>query len=168
MPQTLQRVPLLTASLATTGAGVIIPFMRGPAAILVLALGVAGAIAVVASAGTQANGLPSYTNGYAKWHKINAKPITAPGAHNGIKNVYASKRRAGKAYPNGTVIVKSIAEPGRKGLPAQVAVMRKVAGRWQWVEYERTQSRYAAFAQGAVCTSCHMQVKANDWVFTKR
>jgi hypothetical protein len=142
--------------------------MRATAAIIVLTLGLAGAIAVVASAGTQANGLPAYTDGYAKWRKLNAKPITAPGAHNGIKNVYASKRKAGKAYPNGTVIVKSIAEPGQKGLPAQVAVMRKIAGRWRWVEYERAGSRYAAFAQGTVCTSCHMQVRASDWVFTKR
>lgn len=136
--------------------------------LLILVLGLAGAVSVVASAGSRANGLPAYTDGYTKWQRLNARPITTPGAHNGVKNVYASKRKAGKAYPNGTVIVKSIAEPGGKGLPHQVAVMRKVKGRWQWVEYERSGPRYAAFAQGQICVGCHMQVRANDWVFTKK
>lgn len=142
--------------------------MRGPLTLLVLALGLTGAVAVVAAAQPAANGLPSYTDGYAKWTKLNRKPVTAPGAHNGVKNVYASKRKVGKAYPNGTVIVKSIARRGEQGPPFQVAVMRKVSGRWRWVEYERSGTRYSAFAQGQVCVSCHMQAKANDWVFTKR
>ena len=38
----------------------------------------------------------------------------------------------------------------RRGGPAgQVAVMRKVAGRWQWVEYTRAGSRYGVLAQGS-------------------
>jgi hypothetical protein len=135
---------------------------------LVLAAALAGAIAVVASARSGANGLPAYTNGYERWTKLNRKPVTTPGAHNGVKNVYASKRRAAGRFPNGTVIVKSIARPGARGLPDQVAVMRKVAGRWRWVEYELDDSRYAAFASGQICTGCHVQAKANDWVFTKR
>jgi hypothetical protein len=142
--------------------------VRNAVAMLVLSAGVAAAVGVVATAGTTANGLPAYTNGYAKWKRLNAKAITAPGAHNGIKNVYASKQKKGKVFPNGTVIVKSIAKPGQKGLPFQVAVMRKVKGRWQWVEYERAGARYGPFAQGQVCVSCHMQARANDWVFTKR
>ena len=93
-------------------------------------------LTVAATATTTKNGLPSYTDGYTGWRKLNRRPITTPGAHNGIKNVYASKpRAANRRFPNGTVIVKSIAEPGAKGLAAQVAVMRKVQGRWQWVEY---------------------------------
>lgn len=141
--------------------------MHGKIALLVAALGVTGAGAVVASAQQSANGLPAYTDGYAKWPKINKKPVTTPGAHNGVKNVYRSKRKAGKAYPNGTVIVKSIAQPGAGGLPAQVAVMRKVNGKWQWVEYERSGATYGVLAKGSLCSSCHMQAKANDWVFTK-
>lgn len=130
--------------------------------------GLAGGTAVVALAQATANGLPSYTNGYAKWKKLNRKPITTPGAHNGVKHVYASKPRgAARKFPNGTVIVKSIAQPGAKGLPAQVAVMRKVAGKWQWVEYELSGSSYSVLAKGQLCASCHMQAKANDWVFTK-
>ena len=86
-----------------------------------------------------------------------------------MKNVYASRPRgANRRFPNGTVIVKTIAEPGARGPAGQVAVMRKVAGRWQWVEYTRAGSRYGVLAQGALCGSCHMQAKANDWVFTKR
>ena len=130
-------------------------------------LGLAGAIAVGALAQTSANGLPSYTNGYAKWKRLNKKPVTTPGAHNGVKHVFASKAKVGKAFPNGTVIVKSIAEPGTKGLPQQVAVMRKVSGRWQWVEYQIDGSTYGVLAKGALCVNCHRQAKANDWVFTK-
>jgi hypothetical protein len=141
--------------------------MHAKLAVLVLALGLAGAAAVAASAQQSANGLPAYTNGYAKWPRINKKAVTTPGAHNGVKNVYRSKAKVGKAYPNGTVIVKSIAEPGAKGLVAQVAVMRKVKGKWQWIEYERSGSTYGVLAKGALCSSCHMQAKANDWVFTK-
>jgi len=142
--------------------------MRGRAAIAIVVLGLLGAGSVVALAQPSANGLPKYTNGYAKWKKLNRKPITTPGAHTGIKNVYASKEKKGKRYPNGTVIVKSIAQPRKKGLPFQVAVMRKVKGKWRWIEYERSGARYQVLAQGQLCISCHMDAKANDWVFTKR
>jgi hypothetical protein len=136
--------------------------------IVVLALGLAGATTVVAVAGTAKNGLPAYTDGYATWKKLNRKPITTPGAHNGVKNVFASRPRgSSKKFPNGTVVVKAIATPGAKGLPKQVAVMRKVNGTWQWVEYELGGARYGVLAKGALCTGCHMDAKANDWVFTK-
>ena len=108
---------------------------------IVAVLATASAVAVVAAASTSANGLPSYTNGYATWPKINKKPFTSTGplssAHAGVKNVYASKKKVGKRYPNGTVIVKSIRRTGDKpSLPAQVAVMRKTNGTWRYVEYE--------------------------------
>lgn len=136
--------------------------MLAAVALVALALGVVGA-----TAQTTVKGLPKYTNGYAKWPKLNKKPVTTPGAHNGIKNVHASKKKKGRAYPNGTVIVKSIEQRGQKGLPFHVAVMRKVKGKWQWVEYERSGARYTVLAKGQLCASCHMQAKANDWVFTK-
>lgn len=142
--------------------------MRTKLVALIVVTGLAGATAVVAAAKTTANGLPKYTDGYAKWTKLNAKPITKPGAHTGVKNVYASKDKSGKLFPNGTVVVKSIAEPGKKGLPKQVAVMRKAAGKWQFIEYQLDGSRYGVLAKGAMCQSCHMKVKSNDYVFTKR
>jgi hypothetical protein len=138
---------------------------------LVACAALASAVVVVAAAQTSANGLPSYTNGYQKWTKINRKPITTNrlGAHSGIKNVYASRRKAGSKYPNGTVIVKSIREPGASFI-GQVAVMRKLNGRWRFVEYSRTsaKARYTILAQGQLCVSCHVQAKSNDYVFTKR
>lgn len=143
--------------------------MRAKLASLAIVAAVAGSIAVASLAAPSKNGLPAFTNGYATWPRINKKPFSTPGAHNGVKNVYASTPRGRNGlFPNGTVIVKSIAAPGAKGLPEQVAVMRKVRGRWQWIEYDRTGGRYGVLAQGALCASCHMQVKANDWVFTKR
>jgi len=150
----------------------IIPPVRAKIIAVVAVIAVAASAVVVAVASTSAAGLPSYTNGYQKWPKLNKKPFTSTGplssAHRGVKNVYASKGKVGSKYPNGTVIVKSIQPAGRKGIPAQVAVMRKVRERWRFVEYQLSGARYTVLAQGQLCTSCHMQAKANDYVFTKR
>jgi cytochrome P460 len=130
-------------------------------------------LVVVASAETTATGLPAYTNGWQKWPKINRKPFTSTGplssAHAGVKNVYASRRKVGSKYPNGTVIVKTIVRPGTRYL-GQFAVMRKIEGRWRFIEYERSgaRARYTVLAQGRLCTSCHVMARANDYVFTKR
>ena len=139
---------------------------------IVATVAAVAAAAVVAVASTSASGLPSYTNGYAKWPRINKKPFTTTGplssAHAGVKNVYASKRKVGKRYPNGTVIVKSIRRSGDKpSLPSQVAVMRKSSGKWRFVEYQLSGSRYTVLAQGQLCQSCHVRARANDYVFTK-
>ena len=133
----------------------------------------ASAVAVVAVASSSANGLPSYTDGYAKWPRINKKPFTSTGplssAHRGVKNVYSSKKIVGKRYPNGTVIVKTIQPAGRKGMPNQVAVMRKRNGKWRYDEYELSGSSYRnlGFSQG-LCQGCHQQARANDYVFTRK
>jgi len=146
--------------------------MRARLVAVALVAVVAAAVVVVAAAETAANGLPSYTNGYQKWPKLNKKPYRKcgpPCAHSGVKNIYASKRKAGRKYPNGTVIVKAIAQRGDKpARPSQVAVMRKLNGRWRFVEYELSGSRYSVLAQGQLCTSCHVMAKSNDYVFTKR
>jgi aspartokinase len=141
-------------------------------AVVVVTATAAAVVVVMAAASTTANGLPSYTNGYQTWPRLNKKPIRNDdprSGHAGLKNVYTSKRKVGAKYPNGTVIVKSIAEPPRKHI-AKVAVMRKVDGRWQWVEYVRSSGkrRYSVLARGQLCVSCHVQVRSNDWVFTKR
>jgi hypothetical protein len=139
---------------------------------IVAVVATAASVAVVAVASTSANGLPSYTNGYAKWQKINRKPFTKcgpPCAHSGVKNVYTSKRKVGSRYPNGTVVVKTVAQAGDKpALPNQVAIMRKVNGKWRYVEYQLSGARYTILAQGALCQGCHAQARANDYVFTKR
>ena len=81
-----------------------------------------------------------------------------------MKNVYASKKKAGTKYPNGTVIVKSIAQRADKpALPNQVAVMRKVNGRWRFVEYQLSGSRFPVIGQGQFCVSCHLMAKSNDY-----
>jgi hypothetical protein len=140
--------------------------------VVIAALGSA-LLVVVASAETSAQGLPAYTNGWQKWPKINRKPFTSTGplsrAHTGVKNVYASRRKVGSKYPNGTVIVKTIVRPGTRYV-GQFAVMRKVEGRWRFIEYERSsaRARYTVLAQGQLCTSCHVMARANDYVFTKR
>jgi Cytochrome P460 len=147
--------------------------MRAKLLALVAVVALASAAVVVASARTTANGLPAYTDGWQKWPKINRKPFTSRGplssAHTGVKNVYASKRKVAGKYPNGTVVVKTIVKPGDRFV-GQFAVMRKVKGRWQFVEYERSiaRARYTVLARGELCTSCHVMARANDYVFTKR
>ena len=75
----------------------------------------------------------------------------------------------GSKYPNGTVIVKTIVKPGTKYV-GQFATMRKVDGRWRYIEYERSSAtaRYSLLAQGSLCQGCHVMAKSNDFVFTKR
>ena len=104
---------------------------------------------------------------------MNKKPFRDRGplssAHSGLKNVYASKRKVGSRYPEGTVIVKTIVKPGTRFV-GQFAVMRKVKGRWQFVEYERSRanSRYTVLARGQLCVDCHVMARRTDWVFTQR
>jgi len=147
--------------------------MRAKLLAIVAIVAFASAVVVVASARTTANGLPSYTDGWQKWPRINKKPFRDTGplssAHTGVKNVYASKRKVGPKYPNGTVIVKTIVKPGTKYV-GQFAVMRKANGRWRFIEYERSSAsaRYSLLAQGSLCQSCHMMAKSNDLVFTKK
>jgi hypothetical protein len=136
---------------------------------LVAVAAVACSTVVVAFASSGARGLPSYTTGYQTWSKLNRKPIKGgSSAHAGTKNVYASRKRVRSRFPNGTVVVKSIARPGdRPGTPSQVAVMRKLSGTWRYVEYELSSGRYRVLAQGALCQSCHAQARASDYVFTR-
>ena len=147
--------------------------MRAKLLAFVAVVALASALVVVASARTTANGLPSYTEGWQRWQKVNRKPFRSTGplsyAHTGLKNVYASRRKVGRKYPNGTVIVKTIVRPGTRYV-GQFAVMRKVAGRWRFIEFERSSktSRYTLLAQGQLCVDCHMEAKSNDFVFTKR
>lgn len=144
--------------------------MRRRILALVAVTAFASAAVVVAFASTSANGLPAYTNGYQQWTKLNRKPIKGGStAHSGVKNVYVSKRRVGKTFPNGTVVVKSIAKPGdRPGRPTQVAVMRKLKGKWRYGEYELSGSRYTPLdLPQSLCSGCHMQAKSTDYVFTK-
>jgi hypothetical protein len=122
-----------------------------------------------------ANGLPKYVDGYAKWPKVNAKPIRGgSSAHPGTKNVYASKRKAGKRYPVGAIVVKTATPPGKRWL-SLVATMRRIKGTtnggWRWEEFTRS-SPTARFTKVAFpesgCAACHMQARANDYVFTRR
>ena len=95
-------------------------------------------------------------------------------AHQGTKNVYASKRKTAARYPLGTIVVKTATPPGKPWL-SLVATMRKVKasenGGWRWEEFTRSSSsaRFArvAFPESS-CAACHAQAKRNDYVFTRR
>jgi hypothetical protein len=142
----------------------------------------AGLVSVASSAPSRIEarplpGLPAYTAGFERWLKLNRRPIPPRrnDAHRGTKNVYVSRRQARNRYPYGTVVVKAIRRPGESYVSV-IAVMRKVRransrhNDWVMVEYGRssTRGRFSAFASGAICTSCHMQVRRRDYVFTRR
>lgn len=135
------------------------------------------ALVAAATAGAQArqDGLPAYVTGYAKWTKLNAMPIRGgSAAHQGVKNVYASRRKAGGRFPVGTIIVKT-ATPAGKQWSSLVATMRRVRGSanggWRWEEFTRTSPserfRKVAFPESG-CAACHAQARTNDYVFTRR
>lgn len=137
-------------------------------AALLVAAGVAGAQA-------RKDGLPSYVAGYATWSKVNKAPIRGgSSAHQGVKNVYVSKRKVGRRYPVGAIVVKAASPPGKRWL-SLVATMRRVKasanGGWRWEEFTRSAptARFVkiSFPESG-CAACHMQAKANDYVFTRR
>ena len=91
-----------------------------------------------------------------------------------MKNVYASKRKMGRRYPVGTIVVKTASPPGKTWL-SLVAAMRRVKGNanggWRWEEFTRS-SATARFTKVGFpesgCAACHSQAKSNDYVFTRR
>ena len=80
----------------------------------------------------------------------------------------------GRDYPIGAIVVKTARPPGKQWL-SLVATMRKIRGStnggWRWEEFTRS-SPTARFTKIAFpesgCAACHMQAKANDYVFTRR
>ena len=133
------------------------------------------AAGAAAPAEQAANGLPAYINGYAKWPKLNAKPIRGgSSAHQGVKNVYASKRKVGRRYPVAAIVVKTATPPGKRWL-SLVATMRRIKGSanggWRWEEFTRSSPgarfRKVGFPESG-CAACHSQAKTNDYVFTRR
>ncbi len=143
----------------------------------VLLLALAAGLAAVATSAAQSgkDGLPSYTSGYSSWPKVNRKPIVGgSSAHQGTKNVFASKRQQGRRYPVGTILVKAATPPGKKWL-SLVATMRRIKGStnggWRWEEFTRSSPSRPftkiAFSESG-CAACHVQAKSNDYVFTRR
>jgi hypothetical protein len=138
------------------------------AVVALLATGVAGAQA-------RKDGLPKYIGGYTSWTKVNDAPIRGgSSAHQGVKNVYASKRKIGRRYPAGAIVVKTASPPGKRWL-SLVATMRRVKGPanggWRWEEFTRSSPAARFIKVGfpeSGCAACHMQAKANDYVFTRR
>lgn len=154
--------------------GVVRRFLLPAAAVATL---IAATPLAYAAASKPLPGLPLFTDGYRSWTKLNRKPIPprASDPHYSVKNVYASKPKTGARYPYGTVIVKEGLQPGKKWIRL-MAVMRKVRGAgtrnndWQMREWTRSSptARFTEIASGAVCYSCHVGAKRNDYVFTKR
>ncbi|HWN21947.1 MAG TPA: cytochrome P460 family protein [Gaiellaceae bacterium] len=143
------------------------------------ALAVAAGLLVTAAgsaapARETARGLPVYVDGYAKWPKLNRAPIRGgSAAHQGIKNVYASKRRRGTRFPVGTIVVKTATPSGKKWL-SLVATMRRIKGKanggWRWEEFTRTSPTRRFTKVGfpeSGCAACHAQASARDYVFTR-
>jgi hypothetical protein len=121
-------------------------------------------------------GVPGFVAGYRSWTRLNDEPIPPRDAdpHSGTKDVYVSKeRRANGRFPQGTIVVKEAARPG-KDFIGLIAIMRKERGAdpahgdWVFVEYAReARGRpFSLLARDAVCWTCHVGAVDSDWVFT--
>lgn len=121
-------------------------------------------------------GLPAELAGYQDWTKLNAAPIPPrdPDPHRGTKDVFVSTTPRGGVYPPGAIVVKEARRPGASFI-GLVAMMRKEAGAnpehndWVMVEWVRDapNAEFREIASGAVCTSCHVQARDRDYVFTQ-
>jgi len=145
------------------------------AAVLASLAALTGAGFAFGPAAARKDGLPAYVTGYAAWPKLNAKPIVGgSSAHQGIKEVYASKRKRGARFPVGTIVVKTARPAGKRWL-SLVATMRRIQGTrnggWRWEEFTRSSpsQRFTrvAFPESG-CASCHAQAARSDYVFTRR
>jgi len=122
-------------------------------------------------------GLPAELAGYERWRQLNAEPIPPRDndPHLGTKEVYASLEAVDGVFPEGTIVVKEGVRPG-KDFVGLIAVMRKEPGAnpdhndWVFVEWAReaADEPFSVLAEGAVCSSCHMQARDTDYVFTER
>jgi hypothetical protein len=142
---------------------------------------VPAALALALAGYALAAGLPGISKPYQpykSWTKVNAKPIPDRGGpHPGVKNVYASKRKAGAKYPYGTLIVKEgLTTASGKRFVSLIAAMRKTRGSdpkhgdWTFTEWTRSSptARFALLAKDETCWSCHALARKNDWVYTTR
>lgn len=121
---------------------------------------------------------PDDVAGYAsRCVRLNASAIPPyPGdPHAGMKNVYACEvdealaRANTRPFPDGTLIVKESTRPG-ESFVWLLATARKQGGAWRWDEYTRNfgdEELRHGLAGESVCTSCHVQAQAIDWIFTR-
>jgi len=122
-------------------------------------------------------GLPAELADYDAWTKLNEAPIPPRDAdpHDGTKEVYASVAAGSDGiYPDGAIVVKDAIRPGADFV-GLVAMMRKENGAnaehndWVMIEWVRDApgDPFVEIASGGVCTSCHMQARETDYVFTR-
>jgi hypothetical protein len=132
---------------------------------------------VTLSAAEALPGLPPELAGYETWPKLNAEPIPPRDSdpHLATKEVYASFDAVDGVFPEGTIVVKEGVRPG-KDFVGLIATMRKELGAnpdhndWVFVEWAReaADEPFSVLAEGAVCSSCHLQARSTDYVFTQR
>ena len=140
-------------------------------------LGAAAALAACLLAGCGTT-LPYDVAGYEqRCVRLNVDPIPPhrDDRHQGFKNVYACNvdreqlRANRRPFPEGTLIVKESRRPNEPFVWL-MALARKHGDGWTWDEYTRNFSddelRHG-FASEEVCTGCHVQARAGDWIFTR-
>ena len=132
---------------------------------MVLLLGLSCGIAYAAL-----GGVPKDSQGFATWKKVVTTGLPLDGPHAGknkvvYANPIAAKAWAGKAaLPVGSLVVKTA---GPSSQPDFVGIMRKSAKGWEYEEFVNKSGSYSLLAKGASCSGCHLQAKANDFLFTR-
>jgi hypothetical protein len=116
-------------------------------------------------------GLPKDVTGFATWKKVVTTGLPLDGPHAGkdklvYANPIAAKAWAGKAaLPVGSLVVKTA---GSASAPGYVAVMTKTAQGWKYEEYAAKSGTYSLIGSGTLCSSCHVNAKDKDFLFSRQ
>lgn len=136
------------------------------------------ALLVAAVAGACGSPLPGDVPGYeTRCVRLNPEPIPRYPAdpHKGVKNVYACNvdlpllQANTRPFPDGALIVKE-SRHETEPFAWLIATARKQGGSWRWDEYTRNfadEEFRHILAGESVCTDCHVQARAADWIFTR-
>jgi len=131
----------------------------------------------VALASACGSTLPDDVRGYeSDCIRMNAAPIPPyqGDPHRGRKNVYACEvaqeqlEANARPFPDGALIVKESTRDGESHVWL-IATARKQGDSWQWDEYTRNfaDEEFRHILSGeSVCTGCHDDARAADWIFT--
>ncbi len=126
-----------------------------------------GLLGVTLAAGLR--GLPDNLAGFQGWTKV-AQNLDTGGPHAGksklvfANGVAAKGWKGGKPLPVGSIVVKTA---GSASSPDFVAVMEKTKQGWQYAEFTAKGGSYSLILAGKVCSSCHANVKDQDFLYTR-
>ncbi len=155
-------------------------------AIVIAGLGVAALFISTVALHSKSGAMVDYPEGYRAWPHVKSMVLQAGHplyeAFGGIHHIYVNAKaleamKAGKAYPDGAVIVFDLLEAKTEnnavveGARKVVGVMQKDAkkfsetGGWGFEGFKGDTKERAVTDAKTACFACHTSQKAQDYVF---